>query len=56
MVESDIWCLHKTLVVFGHAWLSVVKFCECVIHVRCLCVQVLSGGGGGSSKLPRLCM
>ena len=29
---------------FGYAWLRVIKFCECV--VRCLCVQVLSRGGG----------
>ena len=26
----------ETSVVFGYAWLSVMKFCECL--VRCLCV------------------
>ena len=31
---------------FGYAWLSIMKFCECV--VRCLCVQLLCRGGGGS--------
>ena len=32
-----------TSVVFGYAWFSVMKFCECV--VRFLCVRVFCRGG-----------